>query len=385
MRTLIPNVGWVRKILTDFRIRLCDRYMLSGNEAVSGEESREKRQQVVAKWEKKYPHEADKLKKQIDIICEANSEIRTVLQTDQDYLVNLKFHCCAYSFQPYEFICYGLNSKTREERKEFVPDRERRKMIYRMNDVLAISLFADKGRIYNLLKDFYHRECLVIQKQEDYERFQSFTERHPVFVRKQVTGSHGSSVSLTDLSTSREDIKELFDFMIRKGKHIIEELIVQSKEMASFNPSSVNTVRCTTILTRQGAEIVFCGLTAGRAGSFVNNGGAGGILVGIDADTGMLNTSGVDEYGLRYENHPDSGVRFAGFQLPDWQDLIRTCKEAAVITGQKGCHYVGWDMAHSKKNGWVMVEGNGGGQLIGAQVTSQKGIRTTIETLMRRV
>ena len=385
MRTMIPDVGWVRKSLTDFRIRLFDHHMLSEKETASGEESCEKRQQVVTQWEKKYPQEAEKLNKQIRIICEANSEVRTVLQADQDYLVNLKFHYCAYGFLPYEFICYGLNSKTREERKEFVPDRERNKLIYQMNDILAISLFADKGRIYDLLKDYYHRECQVIQKPEDYERFRSFTERHPVFVRKQVTGSRGSSVSLTDLSTSREDKRELFNSMIRKGKHIIEEPIRQSQEMAIFNASSVNTVRCATVLTQEGPAVAFAVFHTGREGSFVSNGGAGGIGAGVDIETGILNTDGVDEYGLRYDKHPDSGARFKGYQLPDWQEMIRICKEACVLAGKEGCHYTGWDMAHSEEHGWVIIEGNGGGQFIGTQTTSGKGIRSTMDALMKKI
>ena len=60
-------------------------------------------------------------------------------------------------------------------------------------------------------------------------------------------------------------------------------------------------------------------------------------------------------------------------------------EEAAVIAGGKGCRYVGWDMAHTAEYGWVMVEGNGSGQLVGIQTTTQKGIRTDFEALMSRI
>ena len=39
--------------------------------------------------------------------------------------------------------------------------------------------------------------------------------------------------------------------------------------------------------------------------------------------------------------------------------------------------YVGWDLALSK-DGWVLVEGNSGGQFVGPQISLKKGIRPVI-------
>ena len=93
----------------------------------------------------------------------------------------------------------------------------------------------------------------------------------------------------------------------------------------------------------------------------------------------------MDENACRYEAHPDSGIPFRGYRLPEWQELVRICKEAAVKAGGQGCRYVGWDMAHSKDHGWVIVEGNGGGQMIGAQIMSRKGIRPRLEALTQGI
>ena len=335
----------------------------------------------MEKWEKNNPRAAAWLKKQIEEISAANPEVKRKTEQD-DYLINLKYCYCAYGFLPYEYVGYDLYSKTEDEYREYISNLEAAEDSYRMNDIKAMALFRDKGLTYDLFRDFFHRECIVIEKKRDFKRFREFVGRHPVFVQKLVNESCGKSVLMADLSDNQEDILHRFSTMIRTGKHIIEEIITQGREMAAFNMSSVNTVRCATILTKHGPEIVFCGLTAGRAGSFVNNGGAGGILVGIDKETGVLNTPGVDEYCFRYERHPDSGTAFMGYQLPEWDGLLQICRDAAVLAGTRGCRYVGWDMAYTERDGWIMVEGNGCGQLIGAQVPSQRGVRTIVEGLL---
>ena len=385
MRTFIPENRRIRKSLTDFRIRLFERRMMPEQWVEPAEKDPVRKRETVIRWESRHPRAAAALKDQIDRICEMNPDVRTVLRTDPDFLTDLKFHDYAYGFLPFEYICYGLGSKTREERETFVSDLERNILIYRMNDIRAVSLFADKEKTYRLLKDYYGRECLAVKGKADYGRFQAFAERHPVFVKKPAVSEKGCAVEKVDLSSGAEPERRVFDSLVRKGKQILEEPIVQSGELAAFNSSSVNTVRCATVLTKQGPEIVFCGFTAGRTGSFVNNGGAGGILAGIDPETGTLNTGGVDEYCVRYENHPDSGVPFAGYQLPEWDEMLRICREASVRAGQADCHYAGWDMAHTENRGWVIVEGNGGGQLIGSQIASRQGIRNTVESLMRRI
>ena len=384
-RRHIPENRRIRKSLTDLRIRLFERHLMPDRWVEPAENDAIRKRRAVARRENRHPRAAAGLKRQIGLLCGRNPDVRAVLQADPDCLTDLKFHGYAYGFLPFEYICYGFRSKTREERKSFVSDLERNIIIYRMNDIRAISLFADKGNAYELLKEFYGRECLAVEGKTDYQAFRAFAEKHPVLVKKPAVSEKGRAVERMDLSSGPGPDRRAFERLIRDGKQILEEPIVQSREMAAFNASSVNTVRCATILTRQGPEILFCGLTAGRAGSFVNNGGAGGILAGIDPETGILNTGGVDEYCFRYEAHPDSGVPFAGYRIPDWNGMLRTCREASLLAGRAGCRYAGWDMAHTENRGWVIVEGNGGGQLIGAQIASRYGIRETVESLLQRL
>lgn len=105
-------------------------------------------------------------------------------------------------------------------------------------------------------------------------------------------------------------------------------------------------------------------------------GGAGGILVAIDKESGALSSDGCDENGVRYDSHPENGSYFNGYQLPEWN---KACELARII-GSKvpGAKYIGWDLAHSKKNGWVVIEGNAYTQFIGQQCTTLKGKRSEL-------
>ena len=186
-------------------------------------------------------------------------------------------------------------------------------------------------------------------------------------------------MELVDLTNCGKAPRDLFDSFLKHGPHQLEELVRQSETMARLNASSVNTVRCITFNTRHGIKDPYYFLKVGRAGSFVDNGGAGGILVGIDRDTGRLNTDGFDEFDNRYESHPDSGVKFNSYQLPNWKQIQKICLEMSSKTPK--VKFVGWDMAHTD-DGWVVIEGNGMSQMIGPQTVTKRGIKAEVEAFM---
>ena len=120
----------------------------------------------------------------------------------------------------------------------------------------------------------------------------------------------------------------------------------------------------------------------GRNGSFVDNGGAGGLLIGIDKESGMLVTDGRDEFSNAFERHPDTGLCFKGYQLPEWENLLTLAKN--ISAKEELIPYIGWDFAHTER-GWVVVEGNASGQLIGPQIVTQTGSRKRILELLQDV
>ena len=249
-----------------------------------------------------------------------------------------------------------------------------------MNDTVEARLFNDKMKTYERFKPYYHREIVSIESRRDFRSFRDFVRAHPVFVKKEVYESCGNSVERIDMASCGKTEEELFAQLLRRGKTVLEELVVQGAVTAAFNASSVNTVRLITFRTKHGIEIPYTFMKIGRAGSFIDNGGAGGILAGVDEKTGVVNTRGIDELHRKYDVHPDSGTPFVGHRLPQWERLLSMCREMTEKAPTIG--YIGWDYAYTDKDEWVVIEGNGMSQFIGPQTIWQRGIKAEVEAYM---
>lgn len=283
----------------------------------------------------------------------------------------------AYGFTFNEYACYQFIDKDYVERRTFLSDRDSAWLCYDMNDMRQMRILADKALTYERFKQYYGREAIVISDESDFERFLSFIERHDRFVKKNTRESCGRSVELIELASVTVTPQELFDTLIFQGRIILEEVITQSAEICAFNPSSVNTLRCITIRTKNEIAAPFFFFKTGRAGMFVDNGAAGGIIVAVDGSTGVLGTA-TDEYGNRFDAHPDSGIPFSGFQLPDWRQLVDMCCEMSAKLPE--IRIIGWDLAHTDQ-GWIAIEGNSMTESIGPQSTWLRGMRKTVEEL----
>lgn len=161
---------------------------------------------------------------------------------------------------------------------------------------------------------------------------------------------------------------------------IVEELIQAHDTIRALNPDSVNTVRVITYFDGEKTIIHDTFMKVGKKGSFVDNGGAGGIFVSVNPETGVFKSAGCDENGIVYEKHPDTGITFNGYQLPDWQQARALAME--LSTQVPGLNYIGWDFTYTKKKKWVIVEGNAKTQFFGQQCTTGVGLRkNVIETI----
>ena len=365
--------------MSSVQIAMMNRYEMDADSVAKGESSVDSKKLVteayMRKWKKKGQQIDRLIEEQIKKIPAYQS--RTDIETVR---LDMRFCFFAYGFLPNEYFPFQLEHKSRKERESFISERLRIIFRCKMNDILAADIFRDKFKTYQKYKKYFRREAVSIETKADYEAYQNFISRHPVFVKKVVFESLGNSVQLIDMNKSVKDARTLFDSFISKGKHILEEPIVQSSALAAFNASSVNTIRLITLNTKKGIVFPYCCLRTGLPGNFVDNGGAGGIMAGVNQQNGLVETDGLDEIGGVYRAHPGSGTVFKGYQLPDWEALLDMSRKVAETVPE--IKYIGWDFAHTD-NGWVIVEGNECCQLIGKQMLDQKGLRKEFERIMK--
>ncbi|MCH5221525.1 MAG: hypothetical protein J1F05_04250 [Muribaculaceae bacterium] len=148
--------------------------------------------------------------------------------------------------------------------------------------------------------------------------------------------------------------------IIGKTALIFESMVRQTSQLASFNSSSVNTVRFMTALYPDNkARLVATFIKIGRAGACVDNAGNGGnVDACIDIDTGEL------KHAIRFDgwdkitditNHPDSGARIDGVRIENWDKIVED-----VLHFQECFPYIkvaGWDIAITD-DGPVVIEVN---------------------------
>lgn len=355
-------------------IRKVTRQMFSEEEVAAAELDDERRRELVKNALFHWPEREKELNERIEQIFRATyaeQSDASLAEVREDML----FCFFAYGFSPNEYVSYELRDKTPQERKEFVSDRLSVCIGYRMNDFAQLGIYMDKMQTYERFKPYYGRKAVCIASDADYPGFLEFISNHPTFVKKQVNQFCGRSVELVDWARRDRAEQDVFRSILAEGKSILEEIVVQSDDIAQLNASSVNTIRCITLNTKSGIRIPYCFMKIGRKGSFIDNGGAGGILVGIDVSSGCLVTDGVDEMGRRYATHPDSGVTFHGLQLPEWEKMLEICRHISAQTPK--VRFIGWDMAHTPK-GWIVIEGNGLSELIGPQSTFLRGCKSEL-------
>ena len=378
LRSYCPNIPALRKWLSSVKLKEINRYTMPREDVLLGEASEKGQNEIVAKYAAKWPEYTIELEEKYREYASRCEPVR--LRKDQDELRNkVLFACFAYGFLPDEFFAYELEGKTPAERKNYISNTELSNYIYKLNDIIDVGIFFDKYKTYERYKEYFKRDAVGIEKQSDYAKFCEFVKKHPIFVQKRVELSKGRGVTLVDSENCGQSVRQLFDDMLAEGRHIVEERVIQSLYMARLSKKSVNTVRCMTFFTNCGVQIGPCIFKMGRGDSFVDNGGAGGILVGIDRETGQLVTDGFDEFCNSYQEHPDTHITIKGFQLPQWDMLTDLTKKLAKDIPT--VRYIGWDLAHTE-NGWVIIEGNGSGQFILPQLVWRRGFKEDIDQLI---
>ena len=209
------------------------------------------------------------------------------------------------------------------------------------------------------------------------EEFINFVKKNNSFVLKPVDGHGGVGIRFLSLSDYKSAL-ELYDSVKEFSPFVVEEIVNQSLDMASFHPESLNTVRVVTFHNYGHMSIVWAFLRVGQGDSNVDNMTSGGLGALVDNETGIVISDAIDYKGSKVVSHPDSNVVFKGFKIPDWEGLKSIL--AKLSAKVPSAHCIGWDMAHTDK-GWVLIEGNGRAQVVTIQVLNDKGYKPLFEKM----
>lgn len=196
-----------------------------------------------------------------------------------------------------------------------------------------------------------------------------------IFV-KRFTGGAASGISIFKKGSDEKYYTEggehvtasLIREKFRNQDYIFEKQLQQDEVLSRFNPDTVNTIRVMTYKNK----VISAAVRFGGKGSFVDNTAKGGVAVSLDINTGLLGDYGMREYDLsRYEQHPDSQLKFKGVTVPQWQAAKKLVEDVCKYIPYYNS--VGFDVA-TTVNGPVIIEINTGAAIYLSQMGKEEGL-----------
>ena len=143
---------------------------------------------------------------------------------------------------------------------------------------------------------------------------------------------------------------------------VAQEVMIQSDFMKQFNPTSVNTIRITTLLFKKKVYPLAALIRVGKVGNQVDNYSQGGSLLGIDMETGTCMP-----YALTHDNRKistlPSGLVLDGEPLviPNFDKVKKAVTRLHYYNPY--INQISWDIALDEENEPVLIESNHGGMM----------------------
>lgn len=286
-----------------------------------------------------------------------NKMLKTVKQKSGHSKIRTFFDIlwCAprYGAGYYDYVMFGFYDMNSKQRDTYLTRVRNKKVCDIMNDDAFSDEFDDKLRFNKRFAKFLHRETLNAEN-TTVDELARFLEGQEFIFAKPNHGSCGQGIEKLKVADFKGP-EDILAYVKKKNILALEHVLEQHPDMAKLHPSSVNTLRIVTDRVKDKTYIAYVIVKVGRGGGFCDNSGQGGILCRVDVDSGKICSPATDDYFNVFDSHPDTGIKFVGYNIPMFHEAIALAKEAAQVVPQI-CH-VGWDIAITP-DGPVIIEGN---------------------------
>lgn len=284
-----------------------------------------------------------------------------------------------YSISSKDYFAYDWLNRSDYARKDYITNRKNDELYLKYDDQTLCPIMADKVKFNTHYKDFIQRDWLFIDADATKDAFVSFCRKHDRIIVKPKDGQRGNGVRIVDVRTE-ESIGKAWTEVSNK-QLLVEEVLIQG-DLAQFHPQSVNTVRISTAIDKEGMpHIMASSIRFGRGENFVDNAHSGGVFCGIDVESGMIISPGIDKSNTHYLYHPDTKRPFLGYIIPQWSELKKTAIKAAKVL--PGLRYIGWDWVLCKDGHWELLEGNEPGNPDVLQLGLGRGLYSKYKSILQ--
>lgn len=276
-----------------------------------------------------------------------------------------------------DYLNYRFYNKNFKQRSEYATIGYQAKF-YKKTARDLRQVFCNKINFQNRFKAYTQRDFYYPDLGE--KTLEEFLKKHKKFIVKPVNGLGGTDVRVEE-SKNIKNVRRFRDQLFKK-ELFLEEFIIQNKTWSKLCPTSVNTIRVMTSIVDGNAKIFFAAARVGNGSSVADNFHQGGMGVLVDCDKGILVGKAIDKELNEYVVHPKTGVKFNGFKIPYWEDIVSMCLEASSV--EESVHVIGWDVAITDQ-GPIIIEGNNGPGFDLVQVLEQHGTKYMLEDIKKEL
>ncbi len=304
------------------------------------------------------------------ILFTHNKRLKSISQKQNVSLVYLWIDY-AVSFLIYgvsctEYVSYEFFNKKHNYKRNFITHRKSKKIEKWFNAEENKMVFNNKKIFNEKFSDFVKREWIYSKDKSNDEIVDFIKEKKEVIV-KPLGLSSGKGI----YKISSNDISTLNISDLKKQDVLIEELVVNHRDIKNIYPSSLNSVRIYTLINNEGTiEILQALLRLGNGNSIVDNFHNNGIVCLIDVETGIVKQPARDREMNEYLFHPKSNIQVVGFLIPKWKEVLKLVIKASKLYPTS--RYIAWDIAILDDR-LEMIEGNYQGDPTILQMFDKKG------------
>lgn len=243
------------------------------------------------------------------------------------------------------FEMYELNEK---QRSTILTRGINNEIVKKYNNPEYTKYFSNKILFNKKFNKYLSRDWMEV-KEDNFEEFVEFTNKHQEIIVKPLSESCGKGVEKIKIDKNNQ--RKIFNNLLETRRYLVEEVAIQCEEISKIHPSSINTIRIVTL----NSQIVVAFLRMGNNNEIVDNFNHGGLVAPINIDTGIIDYKAIDKKGNLYEKHPLTNEEILWITIPKWPRITRFIERVSKEIPEVG--YVGWDVCLGEK-GPYLIEGN---------------------------
>ena len=263
-----------------------------------------------------------------------------------------------YGASPNDYIRYEFYLKNGRGVSEYITALRSKKLIKALNHEKDGELKDNKFETNRRFKSYISRDWVKVDNNSDIDEIVRFIKAHDAIVVKPLSLSGGKGIEKYESNTI-PDVRT-FGEKLKMGEVLIEEVVKQHKDMAVFNPYSVNTVRIFTLCgNRGGVQLTDAFVRMATKEIAVDNFHSGGCAAEVDLATGIVISPAMDiTQQNTYYTSPITGEIIIGRRIPSWDDAKAVCTKIANELFEDDKRYLAFDIAILEDGAPELIEIN---------------------------